>query len=117
MMEWLTAVEGSGFAIWVRESNSIWAYPTVLTFHTIGLAVLVGANVAFDLRLLGFGSSLAMDDLRPLFRAMWVGFWVNAISGVMLLAKPHQKADLARIIRSALSGSGGQGLANAALQG
>jgi hypothetical protein len=28
--------------------------------------------------------------------------------GVMLLAKPHQKADLARIIRSALSGGGGR---------
>jgi len=38
-------------------------------------------------------------------------------SGVMLLAKPHQKADLARIIRSALSGGGRPGLGNAALQG
>jgi signal transduction histidine kinase/CheY-like chemotaxis protein len=35
--------------------------------------------------------------------------------GVMLLAKPHQKADLARIIRSALSGGGRPGLGNAAL--
>jgi len=42
--------------------------------------------VAFDLRLLGFGTSLALEDLRPLFRAMWIGFWVNAISGAMLLA-------------------------------
>jgi len=37
---------------------------------------------------------------------------------VMLLAKPHQKADLARIIRRALVGTGGErGLGGPALQG
>jgi hypothetical protein len=35
--------------------------------------------------------------------------------GVMLLAKPHQKAELARIVRSALAGDGGQELRDAAL--
>jgi len=86
MTDLLAAIEASSFSTWLRESNSIWAYPTVLTLHTLGLAVLVGANVAFDLRLLGFGTSLTLEDLRPLFRAMWIGFWVNAISGAMLLA-------------------------------
>jgi hypothetical protein len=86
MTELLAALEASSFSTWLRESSSIWAYPTVLTLHTLGLAVLVGANVAFDLRLLGFGASLRLEDLRPLFRAMWIGFWVNAISGAMLLA-------------------------------
>ena len=92
MTDLLAAIEASSFSTWLRESNSIWAYPTVLTLHTLGLAVLVGANVAFDLRLLGFGTSLPLEDLRPLFRAMWIGFWVNAISGVMLLAarRHHQ---------------------------
>ncbi len=37
--------------------------------------------------------------------------------GVMLLAKPHQKTDLARIIRSALARGDGQGLRDPALQG
>ena len=41
--------------------------------------------------------------------------WLD--SDVMLLAKPHQKSDLARIIRSALSGGGGRALGDAALQG
>jgi NO-binding membrane sensor protein with MHYT domain/nitrogen-specific signal transduction histidine kinase/ActR/RegA family two-component response regulator len=36
-------------------------------------------------------------------------------TGVMLLAKPHQRADLARIIRRALSGGGRPGLGNTAL--
>ena len=40
-MELLASLENSGFGIWLRESPSIWAYPTVLTLHTLGLGVLV----------------------------------------------------------------------------
>ena len=59
MTDFLTAVENSAFSTWLRESNSIWAYPTVLTLHTIGLALLVGANAALDLRVLGVGRRIA----------------------------------------------------------
>ena len=86
MTDFLAAVENLPFSIWLRESNSIWAYPTVLTLHTVGLALLVGANAALDLRVLGWGQALALADLRPLFRWMWLGFWINALSGVVLLA-------------------------------
>jgi hypothetical protein len=37
----------------VRESRSIWAYPTILTLHTVGLALLAGLSIAVDLRMLG----------------------------------------------------------------
>jgi len=85
MTAFLTAFENSGLSTWLRESNSIWAYPTVLTLHTIGLALLVGANAALDLRVLGVGRAIAVTDLHPLVRWMWIGFWVNAVSGVVLL--------------------------------
>jgi hypothetical protein len=52
-MSFLTTLESTSFAAWLRESNTIWAYPTVLTLHTVGLALLVGASAALDLRLLG----------------------------------------------------------------
>jgi hypothetical protein len=84
--EWLTALESTGFATWLRESGSIWAYPTVLTLHTTGMGVLVGANWALDLRFLGVASSLPLSGLERLFRAMWIGFWVNFVTGVMLFA-------------------------------
>lgn len=86
MTEWLTALESTGFATWLRESGSIWAYPTVLTLHTTGMGVLVGANWVFDLRLLGVGSGLSLAPLQRLFRVMWIGFWVNFVTGVMLFA-------------------------------
>lgn len=80
----LTALEYSAFAIWLRESSSILAYPAVLTLHTAGLGVLVGANTAVDLRFLGFGRQIALEPLEQFFPAMWIGFWLNAITGVML---------------------------------
>jgi hypothetical protein len=44
MMNLLASLEATGFASWLRESGSIWGYPTVLTLHTLGLGVLVGAS-------------------------------------------------------------------------
>ncbi len=84
MMEVLASLENSGFGVWLRESPSIWAYPAVLTLHTIGLGVLVGGNAVLNLRLLGWGSAIPLAPLEKLFPLMWIGFWVNAISGVAL---------------------------------
>jgi len=84
MMDSLVSLENSGFGVWLRESPSVWAYPLVLTLHTVGLAVLVGGNAVLDLRLLGAASRIPIEPLRKLFPIMWVGFWVNALSGAAL---------------------------------
>lgn len=86
MIDFAAWLEGSALGVWTRESPSIWAYPTVLTLHTVGLGVLVGANAVIDFRLLGFAPRLPIPSLAPLYRFMWAGFAVNAVSGVMLFA-------------------------------
>ena len=86
MTDMLTALENSSFSEWLLGSPSLWAYPTVLTLHTLGLGVLVGANWALDLRLLGVAPGIPLRALEKLFRWMWIGFWINAVSGVMLFA-------------------------------
>jgi hypothetical protein len=86
MMELLTALEDSAFSTWLRESTSIWAYPTILTLHTVGLAILVGTNAVFDLRVLGFADGVPLARIQPFFRTMWAGFWINAVTGAMLFA-------------------------------
>ena len=58
----------------------------MLTLHTVGLALLVGANWVLDLRILGGLGRVAIADLSWTFRVMWIGFWVNAVSGAMLFA-------------------------------
>jgi hypothetical protein len=86
MMELLAALEASSFSTWVRESPSIWAYPTILTLHTVGLGVLVGANWMVDLRVLGFAAAIPSSVLKRAFPAMWAGFWLNAATGALLFA-------------------------------
>jgi len=91
MMQWLTAVQDTGFATWVRESNTIWAYPTMLTLHTVGLAIVVGANWALDLRLLGVGRHIPLAPMKRLFPVMWFGFWLNAATGVTLFMSDAER--------------------------
>lgn len=82
----LRAVELSGFSTWVRDSNSIWGYPTVLFLHTLGLAFVVGTSVAISIRILGAGSAIPIKPLDKLFPVLWTGFFINAVSGMILLA-------------------------------
>jgi len=79
-----TSIEGSTLAAWVRESPSIWAYATILTLHTVGLAIVVGANVVVDLRLLGWATAIPLTALRAVFPIMWAGFAINFATGVLL---------------------------------
>jgi hypothetical protein len=81
MMAWL---EGTALATWTRESPSIWAYPTILTLHTVGLGVVVGASAVIDFRLLGFAPRIKLPTLSPLFRFMLWAFLLNAVTGLML---------------------------------
>jgi hypothetical protein len=81
LLQWL---EGSSFAVWLKESPSIWAYPTLLFLHTVGLSFSVGPSVAIDLRLLGFGRRIPVSPLDGFFKVIWIGFWVNAASGTVL---------------------------------
>ena len=83
-MEFLAALEDSAFGTWVRQSPSLWAYPTILTLHTVGLSILVGANAAVDLSLLGGMRGAPLGPLEKLFPVMWFGFWINALSGTAL---------------------------------
>jgi hypothetical protein len=81
----LVWLEQSGFGTWVREAPTLWAYPTILFLHTVGLGFLVGINVAIDLRILGVAATMPLAPMEKLFPLMWAGFWVNALSGVALL--------------------------------
>ena len=73
-------------SIWVRESTSVWAQPTILTLHTMGMAVLVGASWVLDLRLLGVSRDVPLASYRWVFRAVAIAFTVNVITGVLLFA-------------------------------
>lgn len=80
----LESLQNSGFATWVRESPSLLAYPLFITLHTIGLGLLVGISAGISLRVLGVAADLPLAPFERYFRFLWLGFWVNALSGVVL---------------------------------
>ncbi len=77
-------LESTSVSTWVRESGSLWAYPTVLAAHTLGMSVLVGANAVLDLRLLGVADKVPRQSLAGVFRALWAGAVVSVLSGLLL---------------------------------
>ena len=81
LLVWL---ESQPLAVWVHESPSVWAQPTVLTLHTMGMAVLVGASWVLDLRLLGISRNVPLSAFRWVFPAVAVGLIVNLVTGVLL---------------------------------
>jgi len=86
MMNVLQAIESSSFSQWVRESESLFAFAGILLVHTIGMGFVVGVNATIDLRILGFAPALRLSSLEKFFPILWLGFWLNAVTGTMLLA-------------------------------
>lgn len=85
-------LESTAFSVWMRESPSIFSFPIILAVHTIGLGLLAGINVALDLRLLGFASRVPLVEFKRLWPFLWVGLWMNVLSGLALLAAYPTKA-------------------------
>src|SRR5678815_3986990 len=82
----LTWLESLQIPVWVGQSTSVWAQPTILTLHTTGMAVLVGASWVLDLRLLGIGRHIPLSAFRWVFRAAAVGLILNLPTGLLLFA-------------------------------
>jgi hypothetical protein len=83
-MSFFRSLQDSAFTDWFLGSDSIWTYPTVLTLHTVGMAMLVGASVVVALRLLNVGAGVPLTRLLPFYRIIWAGFVINLISGLIL---------------------------------
>jgi len=79
MFEWL---ENTSVAIWVGES--LWGYPFMLSMHVIGLAIVVGILSMLDFKLLGGFKGIRTGSFLPLIKFAWIGFLINAVSGVFL---------------------------------
>jgi hypothetical protein len=81
-MEFLRPLEKSPIGVWVRESE--WGYAIVLCAHAVGMAIVVGILAMICLRVLGYGKGVGLGQLRKLSAIAWIGFAINAVSGVML---------------------------------
>ncbi len=91
-MAFLVAIEQSALGVWIRETPSVFAFPFILFLHTLGLGIVVGVNVAINVWALGFAKRYPIGPLQQLMPVMWIGFAINAVSGVLLLVAYPAKA-------------------------
>jgi hypothetical protein len=81
-------------AAWLHASElsttlraSIWLYPLVNTGHVFGIALLFGAIVPLDLRLLGFWRNVPLDHLaRTAVPVAIAGLLLAVTTGSLLFA-------------------------------
>jgi hypothetical protein len=85
-------IEQTALSTWIRETDSLLAFPFVLTIHAIGLAMVVGTCFAIDFRLLGFLPRVPLPALDKFVPVVWLGFALNAVSGVLLIIAYPTKA-------------------------
>ena len=83
-MQFFTWLQDTPFAHWVASDPSLLAYPTILTLHTVGMAIVVGTCVVMDLRLLGIAGDVPLSALVRAPRLVWTGFLINAATGLAL---------------------------------
>lgn len=81
-MGFLTWLQQSPLGTWVAET--LWAYPLFESLHAIGMALFIGAVGLIDLRVLGYKPELPLLGTRDLLPLAWLGFTINAVTGVLL---------------------------------
>ena len=86
MMSVWSWLESSAFSSWLKESPSLLAYPFVLFLHGVGLVCTAGPSAVISLRLLGVGRQLPVAPFDRFFPLIWLGFWISAVSGFVMVA-------------------------------
>jgi hypothetical protein len=81
----LGALEAGGVGAAIRDS--LWLFPLVETVHIIGFSILVGAIIAFDLRILGVSKRISVRLLaRHLMPWSLAALLLIVPTGVMMFA-------------------------------
>jgi len=85
-------LESTALSQWIVGSPSMFAFPAILAVHAIGMGFAVGICLALDLRILGVAPGVRIAEMRRFVPIVWIAFWINAISGVLLLIGYPTKA-------------------------
>ena len=85
-------IESTAFSDWIKSSPSMLAFPFFLVLHAWGMGLLAGANAAMDFRILGVARRVPLSAMVKFYPFMWIGFVVNAVSGILLFIGYPTKA-------------------------
>src|ERR1700691_3577520 len=85
MHNFLVFLENLEFSQWVKNAPTIWAFPTILIIHTLGMSIVAGVSAIISLVVLGFWPAGPIKPFARMFPLLWVAFGINAVSGTMML--------------------------------
>ena len=85
MHQFLVFLENMAFSQWVKDAPTIWAFPTILIVHTLGMSIVAGVSAIISLVILGFWPAVPIKPFERAFPLLWWGFGINAVSGTMML--------------------------------
>ncbi|HEX5230580.1 MAG TPA: hypothetical protein VFW44_22870 [Bryobacteraceae bacterium] len=85
MHQFLVSIENLAFSQWVKDAPTIWAFPTILIVHTLGMSIVAGISAMLSFVVLGFWPSVPKKPFARVFPLVWFGFVINAVSGTMML--------------------------------
>lgn len=72
--------------------SHVWAYPALEVVHIVGIALLLGNLVLLELRVFGWGATIAPRDLARLSLSLALcGFGLAALSGLVMFATQPQE--------------------------
>lgn len=86
LIELLTEFQSSPLGVTVRGLGG-WGYAVINLFHLLGVAVLGGAVLLMDLRLMGWRRHIPLEYVTTLALPIAIsGFFLAAITGIFLLS-------------------------------
>ncbi len=85
MHNFLVYLENMAFSQWVKDAPTVWAFPTILIVHTLGMSIVAGVSAILSLVLLGFWPAVPIKPFARAFPLLWWGFGINAVTGTMML--------------------------------
>jgi hypothetical protein len=88
----LAFIENSALSEGIRGSESLFAFPAIITLHTLGMGFLAGGSAAIDLRILGLAPGISLRAVGRFLPVLWLAFAVNAATGTLLLIAYPTKA-------------------------
>ena len=85
MHPFLEFLENMAFSQWVKNAPTIWAFPTILIVHTLGMSIVAGVSAILSLVVLGYWPAVPKKPFDRAFPLLWWGFGINAVTGTMML--------------------------------
>ena len=89
---WVLVMDIGPLINWMKQSavhnfvtQNTWVWPTLETFHFLGLCLLLGSLILVDLRVLGFNKKAPLKEIHAFVPLTITGFSINALTGLLFL--------------------------------